>query len=49
MILKIGILMVATFFMFSNWVSNIDGNYDRLIAYLLFLIIILLTAGKENK
>ena len=48
MIIKIGTLIVATFFMVSDWATNIDGNYDRLIAYLLFLIIILLASGKEK-
>lgn len=49
MIIKIGTLAVAILFMISNWVTNINGNHDKLIAYLLFLIIILLVSRKEKK
>jgi len=47
MITKIGIFIVATYFMFDVWAKD-DGDYIRLIAFLLYLIIVLLASRKEK-
>ena len=48
MFAKIGIFILATCWMFTNWINNTDGNYDKLIALLLYFIIALIASRKEK-